>query len=252
MQKTNKANFFQMVQIICCALISSRKLDVKLFYCLLSAVDCALSVSCVCTSVCFVCGGCYQSRGELSIISFNYPKHSKRPKLTPLLSSGCWKKKPCIFHDQETNHMSLSPSPFLWQGRTYHCYLSLSLLPFSPLLSAASMLSECKTKVWIINIHTVCMGLYWRMWPWWKNKIANPVSPLLVCFLSIFGCAVMCRVYPYCCTRSSKNPLRCIRGVLSCRWYCGLSAVSDNEVCFPPWEYFMCLLFVSHNIMLII
>lgn len=34
--------------------------------------------------------------GGLSIISFNYPKHTKRPKLTSLL----WLlKKPCIFHD---------------------------------------------------------------------------------------------------------------------------------------------------------
>lgn len=40
-----------------------------------------------CTRVC-VRGGCYQSRGaKLSIISFNYPERSERPKLTPLLSS---------------------------------------------------------------------------------------------------------------------------------------------------------------------
>lgn len=40
-----------------------------------------------CTRAC-VLGGCYQSRGaKLSIISFNYPERSERPKLTPLFSS---------------------------------------------------------------------------------------------------------------------------------------------------------------------
>lgn len=64
--------------------------------------------------------------GWLSIISFNYLKHTKRPKLTSLP----WLlKKPCIFHDWETNRMSLSPSPLLWQDKTYHCYLSLLCAP---------------------------------------------------------------------------------------------------------------------------
>lgn len=113
--------------------------------------------------------------GWLSIISFNYLKHTKRPKLTSLL----WLlKKPCIFHDWETNRMSLSPSPLLWQDKTYHCYLSLLCAPHPP----GSMLSECKTKVWIINTSIVCVCLYWSMMPNKKMAILSiPIRSVCMC-----------------------------------------------------------------------
>lgn len=59
---------------------------------LCSLVVCALSVPCVCSHACLCARRLLSvTGGKLSIISFNYPEHSERPKLTPLLSSGCWK-----------------------------------------------------------------------------------------------------------------------------------------------------------------
>lgn len=115
-------------------------------FCALLVLVCsnACMFSCICVCVC-ACGGCYQPLGwgfggkvgggwwGLSIISFNYPEHSERPKLTPLLSSGCWKshayfrtRRPIVCHS----------ALLLSSDKTYHCYLSLPLPPsLSPLCS---------------------------------------------------------------------------------------------------------------------
>lgn len=51
---------------------------------------CLLAHLCACEGVCvYVWRLLSVTGGKLSIISFNYPEHSERPKLTPRLSSGC-------------------------------------------------------------------------------------------------------------------------------------------------------------------
>lgn len=177
--------------------------------CILSAAVYALLVP-VCTSACMsasacvrVWGGCYQSRWgggggwRLSIISFNYPEHSERPKLTPLLSSGCWKshayfttRRPIVCH----SGLLLSSD----KTRLITVIYRTASLPFS-CLSTASMLSVWKTKEWIINIRTVHIRLSWSMLACWKKtKCESQVSPSLVCLCwCLFVCmhvqsCVMC------------------------------------------------------------
>lgn len=167
---------------------------------LLGAVVCALPVPCVCLHRCLCVRRLLSvTGGKLSIISFNYPEHSERPKLTPLLSSGCWKS-----HAYFTSRRPIVCQSALLLSSDKTRLITVIYLPPSlppsvshslfPLFSPASMLPVCKTKAWIINIHTlhawVCTE---ACCPGEKQKHESPVFPSLAC-LCVCVCAVMCHV----------------------------------------------------------
>lgn len=122
----------------------------------------------------------------------------------------------------------------------------LSLLFISPVPPSpprASLMSVCKTKAWIINIHILCAWVCTGVPRWKKRKksqVSSYLAGLLVCvcvclYVSSHVCVSVC-VCPGCDTRSSKKPQRCIRGVLPCCCHWGLSAAGDTER-FPSRGY---------------